>query len=191
MDVLIIPAYQPDEKLLYIKNKQLDCETIAIMDCDGQHLLEDVERIIKKAKQNKEALVIGIRKIGKEMPLKSRLGNAITRTVFKCITGKYISDTQTGLRAFDKKLIEKLLQIKGRRYEYETNMLLELSKENTEIIEEEIHTIYHDKQNSCSHFRAVKDSFIIYKDLLKFAFISFSSFLLDYIIFGLIVAIFL
>ena len=46
-----------------------------------------------------------------------------------------------------------------------------------------ISTIYHDKGNSCSHFRKVRDSIRIYRKLLKFSASSFSSFLLDYLLF--------
>ena len=239
MDIIIIPAYQPSEKLLklieeinktnyevivvndgsdndknvifekissskvtvlkheknlgkgraiktalqYIKKQKSECETIAIMDADGQHLLEDVEKLIQISKQNKTALIIGIREIGKSMPIKSRLGNLITRNIFQIVSGVYVHDTQTGLRVFNKKLIDELLSIEGERYEYETNMLLKCAREKIEIKEVQIHTIYYDKKNSSSHFRVLKDSFMIYKDLLKFSLVSISSFLLDYVLF--------
>ena len=78
-----------------------------------------------------------------------------------------MSDTQTGLRAFSTRLLDFMLDIEGERYEYEMNVPIE--------------TIYHDKGNSCSHFRKVRDSVRIYRQLLKFSFVSFSSFLLDYV----------
>lgn len=96
-------------------------------------------------------------------------------------TGVEVSDTQTGLRAFSTRLLDFMLDIEGERYEYEMNVLVTCAKANIPIIEVPIETIYHDKGNSCSHFRKVRDSVRIYRQLLKFSFVSFSSFLLDYV----------
>lgn len=41
-----------------------------------------------------------------------------------------------------------------------------------------------DENNSTSHFRAVRDSIRIYKDIFKFTLSSFSSFILDYLLFS-------
>lgn len=46
--------------------------------------------------------------------------------------------------------------------------------------------IYHDKNNSCSHFHVLKDFIRTYKDLLKFTLSSFSSFIVDYLLFALL-----
>lgn len=119
------------------------------------------------------------------MPLKSRIGNRITRTVFRLISGVKVSDTQTGLRAFSSDLIKKLLSVQGERYEYEMNVLIELAKAKIPIEEVPIDTIYQDKHNSCSHFHVFRDSIRIYKDLLKFTLSSFSSFIVDYVLFAL------
>ena len=74
--------------------------------------------------------------------------------------------------------------MEGERYEYEMNVLLFLAKEGIDIDEVPINTIYQDRENSTSHFRAVWDSIRIYKDLLKFTLSSFSSFVLDYLLFA-------
>lgn len=95
------------------------------------------------------------------------------------VTGVSVSDTQTGMRAFSSKLLEFMVNIPGERYEYEMNVLVACAKEGISIIELPIQTIYHDKGNSCSHFRKVRDSIRIYGQLFKFSFVSFSSFLLD------------
>ena len=174
--------------LRYIKERNIICDSICIMDCDGQHLLSDVQKILFKSKENRNSLILGSRNI-EEMPFRSRLGNLMTRKIFALTSKKKLTDTQTGLRCFDAILLDTMIGIKGDRYEYETNMLLELARLNIPIIEVEIHTIYHDKRNSVSHFRVVKDSVRIYKDLLKFSFVSFSRFILDYIVFGILVSI--
>ncbi len=172
--------------LNYIKENLWDCNTIGVMDADGQHLPADMERLLLRASEQDFVLVLGVRKIGKEMPLKSRLGNRITRTVFYALSGLKVTDTQTGLRAFSRKLLEDFLTVEGERYEYETNALFYCAKSQIPIAEVPIRTIYHDDSNSCSHFHPVKDSFRIYRDILKFAMSSLSSFVLDYVLFCLL-----
>lgn len=170
--------------LTYIKNNMPGAGAIGVMDCDGQHRPEDMMRLIARAEVNPGAMILGVREIGRKMPFRSRLGNGITRLVFRFVTGVDVSDTQTGLRAFDYSMINELLNIDGDRYEYEMNVLTAMAKSKTPILEVPIQTIYRDRRNSTSHFHAIKDSVRIYGNLLKFSLISFSSFVVDYILFS-------
>lgn len=173
--------------LRYIKKELWQYDVIGIMNADGQHQTADMERLLVRAYFNQDALVLGCRKIDDiTVPWKSRMGNRITRQVFRLATGVYVSDTQTGLRAFSTKLLDFMLQVKGSRYEYEMAALTACAKRGIRIVEVPIQTIYHDKKNSCSHFHCVRDSIKIYGQLLKFSASSFSSFLLDYGLFVLL-----
>ena len=167
--------------LKYIKEELWECRVVGIRDADGQHLPDDMEKLLMKAAAEPMALIVGSRTIDRNVPWKSRMGNLITRRIFRMKTGVEVSDTQTGLRAFSTRLLDFMLDIEGERYEYEMNVLVTCAKANIPIIEVPIETIYHDKGNSCSHFRKVRDSVRIYRQLLKFSFVSFSSFLLDYV----------
>lgn len=170
--------------LSYVKKEIWDSDVIGVMDSDGQHLPEDMIKLLAFAEAHKNAMVLGVRAVGKDMPLKSRLGNQITRNVFRFASGVKVSDTQTGLRAFSRDLLPGLLSVEGDRYEYEMNVLMALAKAGIPIEEVPVHTIYRDENNSNSHFRAVRDSLRIYKDILKFTLCSFSSFLVDYLLFS-------
>lgn len=163
--------------LSYIKSEMWDSGPVGIMDCDGQHLPEDMLKLLEVAGMHKKTLVLGVRDVGKEMPWKSRLGNQITRAVFKMVSGANVSDTQTGLRAFDTEMIPDLLSVAGERYEYEMNVLMTCAKVKIPIEEVPISTIYQDKNNSNSHFRSFVDSARIYKNILKFTFSSFVKFI--------------
>lgn len=155
--------------LSYIEEKESNSRNVVgIMDADGQHLSKDMLYLLEVAENSMEMMVLGTRDVGKKMPLRSHLGNEITRHVFQWVSGVKVSDTQSGLRAFGTELIPRLLKIEGERYEYEMNVLLTLARENVHIKEVRIKTIYRDEENSTSHFRAVKDSMRIYKEILKF-----------------------
>ena len=160
---------------------------IVTVDADGQHLPDDVQRVAEISAQRRDALVLGSRALGEDIPVRSRFGNTVTRHVYSAATGVRIHNTQTGLRAFHRSLIPRLLKIEGDRYEYEINMLMQLAAEGVPIIEERIETVYEDN-NSGSHFRTVRDSFRVYKEILKFSASSLASFAIDYGMYALLLA---
>ena len=160
---------------------------IVTVDADGQHLPDDVLRVAEISAQRRDALVLGSRALSEDIPVRSRFGNTITRHVYSAATGVHVHDTQTGLRAFHRSLIPRLIQIEGDRYEYEINMLMQLAAEGVPIIEERIETVYEDN-NSGSHFRTVRDSFRVYKEILKFSASSLASFAIDYGMYALLLA---
>lgn len=162
-----------------------DEDTVVVtVDADGQHDLDDVVRCAREAEQDQGAMVLGCRSFdGTEVPLRSRFGNMVTRSVYRLASGLSVSDTQTGLRSFSVALIDFLVSVAGERYEYEMNVLLACPAHHIEIREVPIRTIYEDG-NAGSHFRAVQDSVRIYAGILLFAASSFVSFLADYALFA-------
>ncbi len=155
---------------------------VVTADADGQHTLKDIVKVAYDLTQNENSIVLGCRKFIGDVPKKSLLGNKITRIVFKLTSGKYISDTQTGLRAVPVDKLPLMIDIEGDRYEYEMNMLYEAVKAKINIVETPIKTIYEDG-NKCSHFRPFKDGFRIYKSIFKFMGSSLLCALLDYTLF--------
>lgn len=175
--------------LKYIQKNMSSEDAVVFMDADGQHAIDDMEKVLEVFYCNQDALIMGCRQFKGEIPIKSLLGNKITRVVFKLLSGVTLSDTQTGLRAISTKYIPMLLEIEGERYEYEMNMLLTVAKEKIRIEEVAIETIYKDKDNSTSHFRAVKDSIRIYSILFKFIASSAICAIFDYVLFLLLIGI--
>lgn len=174
----------------YIQDCIPNAGCIITMDADGQHLPEDMEHVALCAWTHPGTLALGSRNFDEDIPLRSKLGNKITRFIFSCVAKTKVQDTQTGLRAFDRSLLDYMLQVDGDRYEYEMNVLLHCKENGILIHEVPIQTVYLDKENSSSHFNGIKDSFRIYRNILKFASASFVSFLADYLMFILFTAIF-
>lgn len=163
----------------WIKSLNLKDEGIITVDADGQHLLADIEKVCAVWAKNRSALVLGSRGFTGKVPLRSRLGNGITRFVFAVSTGVRVYDTQTGLRAFSTDLLDEMLSINGDRYEYEMNQLLVCTKKQIPIIEETIETVYIN-ENETSHFNTIKDSWRIYKVIFGFIASSIISWVVDY-----------
>ena len=174
-------GYALKKGISFIKNNYSNYIVIT-MDCDGQHKVEDANKLFDYNKDNLETLVLGKRIRDKNVPLRSKLGNSITRFVYKLVTKNDIYDTQTGLRSFSYKLTDYMLSLEGNRYEYEMNMLLKLKEYNIPIKEINITTIYFDN-NSNTHFKTIRDSFLVYKQIIEYSLSSFASFLLDYLLY--------
>lgn len=172
-------GYALKKGYLYIKDNY-DEYIVVTLDSDNQHTVKDAIKLCDYAEEHKDTLVIGKRIRNEKTPLRSKIGNAITKLVYTVATGTYIYDTQTGLRAFTNNLMPFCLSIPGNRYEYEMNVLLRASKEQIPIKEIEIETIYYNN-NANSHFNTLKDSFRIYKEIIKFSLSSIISFIVDYI----------
>ena len=107
--------------------------------------------------------------------------------------GQRISDTQTGLRGFARELLPMMLRVSGDRYEYEMNMLIDCALSKKPITTLPIETVY-ENNNECSHFRPLQDSARIYKVIfarfLKYISSSLISFIIDYVLFRLLNALF-
>ena len=163
----------------WIKEHCPDTDGIVTVDADGQHLVKDVKNVCREWAAHPEALVLGSRRFTGNVPLRSRLGNGITRGVFALSTGVKVYDTQTGLRAFGVARVPEMLAMAGERYEYEINQLLYATKEQIPIREVTIDTVYIE-DNSSSHFHPVRDAWRIYKMILMFVASSLMAAIIDY-----------
>ena len=172
----------------YIKN--LDTNGIIVTaDSDGQHKVSDIVKVADSIKTHETAITTGARYFTGKVPLKSKLGNTITKYIYFLVSGLFLNDTQCGLRAFTVSTIPFLLSIKGDRYEYEMNMLLLAKKNGLSIKEVPIETIYID-DNSGSHFNPVKDAIKIYEEIFRFSLSSLLAFIIDYAAYGILSLVF-
>lgn len=169
----------------YVKNNY-EKYIIVTIDSDGQHTVEDAINLCRYVRENPDTLAIGKRLRKDNVPVRSKIGNALTKFVFELATGEKIYDTQSGLRAFSNNLMDYMIEIEGERFEYEMNVLLYLSKRNIKYKEIEIQTIYIDN-NKKSHFKALKDSLKIYGKIAEFKVIPLITFFMDLVVFAALI----
>ena len=158
---------------------------VVTADADGQHGPKDILRVANTLIENPESLIIGARQFSKDVPFKSLFGNVLTKKLFGMIVGKKISDTQSGLRGIPSRFMPDLIRLKGERYEYELNMLIETKVNHINIVEIPIETIYIEG-NASSHFNPLLDSMRIYFLFLRFLFSSLATSGVDLTIFTLV-----
>ncbi|WP_265455868.1 GtrA family protein [Enterococcus sp. HY326] len=165
--------------------------SVVTADGDGQHTISDISQMLQRTESLREQqFLLGVRSFSKATtPTRSLFGNRMTSLIYYLSSGIRLEDTQTGLRGFPSASLPDLLLIKGQRFEYEMNQLLELPQADYQIETLPIATVYEEK-NHLSHFRTIQDSFLVYRPLVAFLLSSLSSALVDVTLFVLIAAIF-
>ncbi|MDD2403147.1 MAG: glycosyltransferase family 2 protein [Lentisphaerae bacterium] len=134
-------------------------------DADGQHVPEDIVRVLESAVVCPESIVLGCRSMtGKKIPIFSRIGNNWSVRIFKALTGEEISDIQTGLRGIPASYLPLLIRFPQDGFDFESAMLLDNAIQKRYPVKEiEITTIYSRKHKS--HFRPLQDSWRILRSL--------------------------
>ena len=143
-----------------------DTEGVITIDGDGQHLTEDIIACGNRMLEEGNKIILGCRDFDLPgVPPRSVTGNKTTSRMFR-LYGITLSDTQTGLRAIPARFLSRFTAIEGERFEYETNMLLKMKRRGIGFLEQPIATVYED-ENLGSHYNAVKDSWRIFKIMVK------------------------
>ena len=134
-----------------------ESEGVVCADCDGQHKPCDILSVAKAIDPDDEDIVLGSRKFGRGVPIRSRIWNRISGWIFFMATGQVVPDTQTGLRGYPIELLPWLCEIEGEHFDYELNVLLGAIAAEYDIIQIQVDAVYIDK-NRGTHFRPVIDS---------------------------------
>lgn len=151
----------------YIMDNLSDHSYFITADADGQHLISDILRV-REALEQKAQIVLTTRRFKGKIPFRSMFGNLLSRFVFAMMTGRYLSDNQSGLRGFSMEQCEWLKRVEGEKYDYEMNVLYFAEKQLIPIKTIDIDAVYIDN-NKSSHFNPVKDTIRIYKQLFRSA----------------------
>jgi glycosyltransferase involved in cell wall biosynthesis len=138
-------------------------DMLITFDADGQHNPRDVEKLIKALDGCDVA--IGVRRIFKErMPFTKRIGNWILNLLTLILFGVKSTDSQSGLRAFNRKAIESI-KVKSNRYEVSSEILLEVRQNRLLLKEVPVEVIY--TRHSMNKGTRVADGFrILWKMLI-------------------------
>ncbi|MFP5491277.1 MAG: glycosyltransferase family 2 protein [Bacteriovoracia bacterium] len=138
---------------------------ILCCDDDGQHSPQDILKVAQYAINHKCPFILGVRNFDLHTPFKSLIGNLIVNRLLSLMLLTRITDSQTGLRCYDRNIATNLLHIKGNRFSFETSSLIHLLRSNLKPIEISISTIYF-SNNQDTRFKIWRDSYQILKTLL-------------------------
>ena len=95
---------------IFLKAKEVETDILVTFDADGQHRIEDIDKVIEPIKNDGFDLVIGSRFLGdaKNIPRYRKAGIETITKVTNLATNIKITDSQSGFRAYNKKILNEI-----------------------------------------------------------------------------------
>ena len=161
---------------IFLKAKELDGDILVTFDADGQHRIEDIEKVTKPIIDQEVDLVIGSRFLDeseKEVPLYRKVGIKVITKITNASIKKQLTDSQSGFRAYSKKVLNEL-NPSELGMGISTEILIKATNKNFRITEVPIKILYSgdtSTHNPVSHGSSVILSTIKYTSIehpLKF-----------------------
>ena len=162
-------------RTIFQKSVELDSDILVTFDADGQHRIEDINKILQPLENNEADVVIGSRFLDNEskVPNYRKIGIKVITQVTNASLKKKLTDSQSGFRAYNK---QALTQISPSEMGMgiSTEILIKASSKGLRITEIPITILYHDDtstHNPVSHGTSVLVSTIKFTSIehpLKF-----------------------
>jgi glycosyltransferase involved in cell wall biosynthesis len=139
---------------------------VILLDSDGQHLPEEIERFLSAAASaTQPMLFVGNRMDNASaMPFIRRVVNRYMSRRISHLCGQRIPDSQCGFRMLHRQLIPELLG-GGDRFDYDTEVLIIASRKRYRIEPVPITTVYSDQ---VSNIHPVRDAFRFFKLMWRY-----------------------
>ena len=142
-------------------------DIILALDADGQHDPSDIPRFLNTAREEGLSVVIGNRMDDPaDMPGIRVFTNRLMSSIISDICGQNIPDTQCGFRLFTKEALGSI-NIKARKFEIDSELLIKLAKKGHRIESLPIRSIY---SKEISKIRPTRDTFRFIGFLIKILF---------------------
>jgi len=162
-------------RTIFQKSVELDSDILVTFDADGQHRIEDINKILQPLENNEADVVIGSRFLDNKskVPNYRKIGIKVITQVTNASLKKKLTDSQSGFRAYNK---QALAQISPSEMGMgiSTEILIKASSKGLRIAEIPITVLYHDDtstHNPVSHGTSVLVSTIKFTSIehpLKF-----------------------
>ena len=95
---------------IFLKSREINADILVTLDADGQHKIEDINKIIKPVVDGEADISIGSRFLKKDnnTPGYRKLGVKIITKVTNSSLSEKITDAQSGFRAYNNKVLQSL-----------------------------------------------------------------------------------
>jgi glycosyltransferase involved in cell wall biosynthesis len=163
-------------------------EALIFMDADGQHRIEDVEKLIQEFETGQYDMIVGARNSKSQASLARLFGNGLYNKIASYMTGHKIEDLTSGLRIVDAKKFKQFLYLLPNGFSYPTTITMAFFRAGYSI---NYFPIFTPKRKGKSHIKLLRDGsrfFLIifkigtlYSPLKLFLPVSIFSFLLGLI----------
>ena len=160
---------------IFQKSKEMKSDLLVTFDADGQHRVEDIEKVVEPIKNNQADLVIGSRFLDKksDIPNYRKIGIKVITQVTNASIKKKLTDSQSGFRAYNQRVLSQI-SLSDIGMGISTEILIKSSSKGLRIMEVPITILYHgdtSTHNPVSHGTSVLISTIKFTSIehpLKF-----------------------
>ena len=169
-------GYGAGLRSIFIKAREIDSDILVTFDADGQHRVEDIQRVIEPIIKNESDIVIGSRFLKEKdskVPEYRKLGIKVITKLTNASINESLTDSQSGFRAYNKKVLRDITP-SDLGMGVSTEILIKASKKEFKIVEVPIVILYEGNtstHNPVSHGASVLLSTIKYTSIehpLKF-----------------------
>jgi len=117
-----------------------------LLDSDGQHNPRHIQEFLELWGKRRPDIILGVRDLNsRTTPFLHRAWNKFINFFISILSGRKFSDSQCGFRLLSRYALSKL-KLTRHGYEIETEIILEAVKNNLDIVEVSIETIYHNRR---------------------------------------------
>jgi glycosyltransferase involved in cell wall biosynthesis len=137
-----------------------EADAVVTLDADGQHVPEEIPRLLEAAVRQPDRIIIATRSIGREHTPPLRLfANRMANFWISWAAGYPISDSQSGFRLYPAALLQRLgVPVdRSRCFVFESEVLIEAAHLGWRSLAVPIRAIYHEDRRP-SHYRATADT---------------------------------
>ena len=139
--------------------KLLGASIVVTMDGDGQHDPNDIKKLVNPIIEKKSEVVLGTRlKNPQGMPFYKRIQNHIANLVTWYLFGLWVTDSQSGFRAYSRKAAD-MINTRYDRYEYDSEIIREIYLHKLKYKEVSIAVRYTEYSMSKEHGQGIINGF--------------------------------
>ena len=123
-------------KTIFLKAQEINADALVTFDADGQHKIEDIDKILVPIKNNKADIVIGSRFLNDKQKISKyrKIGIKTITELTNITSGTKITDSQSGFRGYNRKTLENI-KLTESGMGISTEILIKAKKSNFKIIE--------------------------------------------------------
>ena len=135
---------------IFQKSKEMKSDLLVTFDADGQHRVEDIEKVVEPIKNNQADLVIGSRFLDKksDIPNYRKIGIKVITQITNASIKKKLTDSQSGFRAYNQRVLSQISP-SDMGMGISTEILIKSSSKGLRITEVPITVLY--EGNTSTH----------------------------------------
>lgn len=137
-------GYGASIKSIFTKFMEVDGDILITFDADGQHRIEDIQKVVEPIMNNDADIVIGSRFLGdgdEEVPTYRKFGIKTITNLTNAALDSKITDSQSGFRAYSRKVFPSIIPSE-QGMGVSTEILIRAGKNNFRIKEVPIKILY-------------------------------------------------